>query len=60
MEHGILGQCVSCKEIELVEKMKKYWLGMLGMTEVKVRGNGEKVIGKVRCVFGKGRQTESR
>ena len=61
MEHGILGQYVSCKETELVEEMKKYQLEILGVSEVKKRGNGKKAIDNVRCVFwGEGRQVESR
>ena len=39
---------MSGREVELVEEMKKYWLEMLGVSEAKVRGNGEKVIGDVR------------
>ena len=51
MEHGILGQYVICKETELVEEMKKYRLETLGVSEVKVRGNGKKAIDNVRYVF---------
>ena len=39
------------REEELVEEMKKYRLEMLGVSETKARGNGEKAIGDVRCVF---------
>ena len=39
------------KETELVEEMKKYRLKMLGVSEAKMRGNDEKAIGDVRCVF---------
>ena len=42
---------MSGREVELVEEMKKYRLEMLGVSEAKVRGNGEKAIGDVRCVF---------
>ena len=31
--------------------MQKYWLKILGVSVTKVRGNGEKAIGDVRCVF---------
>ena len=31
--------------------MKKYWLGMLGVSETKARGNGKKAIDDVSCVF---------
>ena len=61
MEHGILGQYASCKETQLVDEMKKYQLEILGVSEVKVRGNGKKGIDNVRCVlWGEGRQVESR
>ena len=39
------------RERELAEKMKKYWLEMLHVRETKARGNGEKTIGDVSCVF---------
>ena len=39
------------RERELVEEMKKYRLEMLGVSETKARGNGEKAIGDVSCVF---------
>ena len=42
---------VSCKEIELVEEMKKYRLKMRRVSEAKVRRNGKKAIDNVRCVF---------
>ena len=42
---------VSCKEIELVEEMKKYRLEMRHVSEAKVRRNGKKAIDNVRCVF---------
>ena len=42
---------VSCKEIELIEEMKKYRLEMRRVSEAKVRRNGKKVIDNVRCVF---------
>ena len=42
---------LSGREVELVEEMKKYRLEVLGASETKVRGNGEKAIGDVRCVF---------
>ena len=42
---------MSGREVELVEGMKKYQLEMLGASEAKVRGNGEKAIGDVRCGF---------
>ena len=42
---------MSGREVELVEEMKKYRLEMLGVSEAKVRGKGEKAIGDVRCVF---------
>ena len=43
---------MSGREVELVEEMKKYRLEMLGVSEANMRGNGEKGIGDVRCVFG--------
>ena len=42
----------SGKDIELVAEMKKFWLKILGISEVKVRGHGEKAISDARCVFG--------
>ena len=39
------------REIELVEKMKKYWLELLGVGETKVRGNDKKVIVVMLGVF---------
>ena len=42
---------MSSKEIEVVEEMKRYWLEMLGISKAKMRGNGERLIGDVRCVY---------
>ena len=42
---------IRCKEIELVEEMKKYRLKMQRVSEAKVRRNGKKAIDNVRCVF---------
>ena len=30
---------------------EKFWLKILGVSEVKVRGHGEKAISDARCVF---------
>ena len=42
---------MSGREVELVEEIKKHRLEMLGVSEAKVKENGEKAIGDVRCVF---------
>ena len=44
----------------LVEEMKKFWLKILGVSEVKVRGYGEKAISDIRCVFWEVKEGRSR
>ena len=39
------------REPELVEEMKKYRLEVLGVSEMKMRGNGVKMIGDTMCVY---------
>lgn len=39
--------------------MKRYRLEMLGVSEAKIRGNGEKMIGDVQCVYFGGARRKS-
>ena len=42
---------MSGREEELVDKMKRYRLKVLGVNEAKMRGNGIKRIGNAMCVY---------
>ena len=42
---------MSGKEEELVDKMMRYELEVLGVSEAKMRGNGMKRIGDATCVY---------
>lgn len=41
---------MNCREEELVAEMKKYWVEVLQVNEMKVRGNGVKQIEDVSCI----------